>query len=95
MFKKIIAAVLIALALSGFAYADEPAIDINIASAEQLAEFLTGIGETKAEAIVQYREAHGAFKHPDELVNVRGIGLATLDRNRDRITVDTPATSQD
>jgi len=94
MFKKMIAAVLIALALNGFALAEEPTIDINTATAEQLAEFLSGVGEAKAEAIIQYREEHGAFKHPDELVNVRGIGLATVDRNRDRIVVKAPAESQ-
>ncbi|MEE4297537.1 MAG: helix-hairpin-helix domain-containing protein [Wenzhouxiangella sp.] len=94
MFKKMIAAVLIALALNGFALAEEPTIDINTATAEQLAEFLSGVGEAKAEAIIQYREEHGAFTHPDELVNVRGIGLATVDRNRDRIVVKAPAESQ-
>ena len=94
MFKKMIAALLIALTLSAYAHAEAQPIDINTATAEQLAEFLTGVGEAKAKAIVQYREEHGAFKHPDELVNVRGIGLATVDRNRDRIVVDTPAEPQ-
>lgn len=95
MFKKTIAAFLLALALTGFAAAEEQTIDINTATAEQLAEFLTGIGETKAEAIVRYREEHGAFKHPDELVNVRGIGLATLDSNRDRILTEAPSSEQE
>jgi competence protein ComEA len=94
MFKKMIAALLIALTLSTFAHAEAQPIDINTATAEQLAEFLTGVGEAKAEAIVKYREEHGAFKHPDELVNVRGIGLATVDRNRDRIVVNPPAEPQ-
>jgi len=95
MFKKFMAASLLALALSGFAVAEAPVVNINTATAEQLAERLSGVGEAKAEAIVQYREEHGAFKHPDELVNVNGIGLATVDRNRDRIVVDPPAEPQD
>jgi competence protein ComEA len=93
MLKKMIAACLIALTLTGYAVAEEQAVNINSATAEQLAELLTGIGEAKAKAIVEYREDNGAFKHPDELVNVRGIGLATLDRNRDRILVSEPETS--
>ncbi|MEE4638468.1 MAG: ComEA family DNA-binding protein [Wenzhouxiangella sp.] len=88
MIKKTIAALLIALALTGFAVAEDMTVDINTATAEQLAETLTGIGQAKAEAIVAYREENGPFQHPDELVNVRGIGLATLDRNRDRIEVN-------
>ena len=90
MIRKTIAALLIALSLTGFAVAEEMNININTATAEQLAEALTGIGEAKAEAIVQYREDNGPFLHPDELVNVRGIGLATLDRNRDRILIEEP-----
>ena len=35
--------------------------------------------------IVAYREANGSFLHADELVNVKGIGLKTIDRNRDMI----------
>jgi len=95
MLKKMIAACLIALTLTGYAVAEEQAVNINSATAEQLAELLTGIGEAKANAIVQYRQDNGAFKHPDELVNVRGIGLATLDRNRDRILISEPETSMD
>ncbi len=58
-------------------------VNVNSASAEELAEALDGIGMSKAQAIVAYRQANGGFRHPDELVNVKGIGLATVDRNRD------------
>ncbi|MEJ2534494.1 MAG: helix-hairpin-helix domain-containing protein [Gammaproteobacteria bacterium] len=75
-----------ALLLAGFCIAAQP-VDINSASAEQLAEALTGVGKSKAELIVRYREMHGDFKHADELVNVRGIGLATVDRNRENIRI--------
>lgn len=91
MIKKTIAALLVTLALTGLAMAEEMSVNVNTATAEQLAEALTGIGEAKAEAIVDYREEHGPFQHADELVNVRGIGLATLDRNRDRIEVEEPS----
>ena len=60
-------------------------VDINRASAEEIAATLNGIGLSKAEAIVQYRDENGPFVHADELVNVKGIGLKTVDRNRDRI----------
>lgn len=61
-------------------------ININTAPAYKLEE-LDGIGEVKAAAIVQYREENGNFKSVDELVNVKGIGEKTLEKNRDRITV--------
>ncbi len=68
------------------ALAGEP-VNVNEATAEQLAAALDGVGMTKAQAIVDYREQHGAFQHPDELVNVKGIGLRTVDRNREFILV--------
>ncbi|MGY6588372.1 MAG: ComEA family DNA-binding protein [Wenzhouxiangella sp.] len=85
--KHLIAALVFALSLSGLALAETPAVDINTATAEQLADALHNVGMAKAEAIVAYREEHGPFEHIDELVNVRGIGLATVDRNRDRIEI--------
>jgi len=62
-------------------------VDINQASAQEIADALQGVGMAKAEEIVRYRDSHGAFKHVDELVNVKGIGLATVDKNRDSITL--------
>ena len=86
MFKNILLALVLALSLSGAALAaEESAVDVNTATAEQLAETLVGVGASKAEAIVAYREQNGPFRHIDELVNVRGIGMATVDNNRERI----------
>lgn len=65
-------------------------VNINTATAEEIADALKGIGLSKAQAIVEYRESHGAFQHIDELVNVKGIGLRTVDENRDRIQLETP-----
>ena len=64
------------------------AININTANVDALAEVLNGVGLKKAQAIVAYREAHGKFSSIDELVNVKGIGEATLAKNRTRMTVD-------
>ena len=66
------------------AWAAEP-VNVNSASAEEIAEALKGIGMSKAQAIVAYREANGSFAHVDELVNVKGIGVRTVDRNRGMI----------
>ena len=42
-------------------------------------------GPSKAEAIVAYRKEHGSFKSPEQLALVKGIGLKTVEKNRDRI----------
>lgn len=81
-FKHILA--VFCLLLSGFAFAGAP-VNINTADVVTLADSLDGIGESKARAIVEYREKNGAFKSADELVNVKGIGLRTVERNRDYI----------
>ncbi|TVS18277.1 MAG: hypothetical protein EA417_03865 [Gammaproteobacteria bacterium] len=67
--------------------ASEPTVNINQADAATLAEALHGVGLARAEAIVRYREANGGFMTPEELANVSGIGLATVDRNQARIRV--------
>jgi len=89
MFKHIFLALtlVLALGLGNAAFAADP-VDVNTATAEQLAEALNGVGESKAEAIVEYREANGPFTHIDELINVRGIGMATVDKNRDMIRLE-------
>ncbi len=77
-----------ALALSFAALAGQP-VNINSANAETLSESLDGVGLNKAQAIVAYRNQHGPFQHADQLVNVKGIGIATVDRNRDFILLST------
>jgi competence protein ComEA len=66
-------------------------VDINAANASELAAALDGVGQSKAEAIVDYREANGPFGSIDDLALVKGIGAATVDRNRERISVSAPA----
>ena len=63
-------------------------VNVNTASAEEIAEGLKGVGMSKAEAIVSYRTANGAFIHIDEMVNVKGIGIRTVDLNREVIKLD-------
>ncbi len=65
--------------------AAERIVDINAASAAELAEGLVGIGPSKAEAIVDYRTENGPFESVDDLVLVKGIGPATIEKNRDRL----------
>jgi len=69
------------------AWAAQP-VNVNSANAEEIAESLKGVGLSKAEAIVSYRETNGQFKHVDELVNVKGIGIRTVDINREYIQLD-------
>jgi competence protein ComEA len=62
-----------------------PVVDINAASAQEIAQGLVGIGLKKAEAIVAYRDQVGQILTIEELLVVKGIGEKTLARNRDRI----------
>ena len=61
-------------------------ININTASSSQL-QTLSGIGPTKAQAIIDYRVEHGNFSSVEELINVSGIGEKTLEKIIDNITV--------
>mgnify|MGYP003410989177 FL=1 len=62
-------------------------VNINTADAATLDRVLVGIGPSKAQAIVAYRKANGAFKSVSALADVKGIGPSTLERNAGRITV--------
>jgi competence protein ComEA len=61
-------------------------IDINSASETEL-ETLSGIGEVLAATIVEYRTQNGPFASVEDLMDVSGIGPATLDEIRDQVTV--------
>ncbi|ACA12615.1 ComEA family DNA-binding protein [Xylella fastidiosa] len=64
-------------------------VDINTASAEEMDKVLVNIGPSKASAIVKYREENGPFKSVEELALVKGIGMKTVERNRDLIEIGT------
>jgi len=63
-------------------------VNINSATAEQMSEVLTGIGEKRAAAIVAYREANGPFSSLEQLLDIQGVGEKTLEKNRERITLE-------
>jgi competence protein ComEA len=75
----------IVLLFSSAVFAEK--ININTANAEQIASAMTGIGESKAKAIVEYRTSHGKFKTIDALENVDGIGAKTVEKNKDKLTL--------
>ncbi len=58
------------------------AVNVNKADAAQIAEELKGIGLSKATAIVAYRTENGPFKTVEQLTEVKGIGLKTVEKNR-------------
>ncbi len=83
---SLLSSLLLCAFLSGGALAAEK-VDINSADAATLDRVLDGVGPSKAEAIVSHRDKHGAFRSADELAEVKGIGLALVEANRDRIEV--------
>ena len=66
--------------------AKEDKVDINHASVKDLMS-LDGVGHKLAEKIVEYRDAHGPFRRPEDLRKVEGIGGALWEKNRERIVV--------
>lgn len=84
MFKKII----FGLSLLFFSFiAMAKPLNINTATAEEIATTMKGVGSSKSKAIIEFREKHGKFERLDEIMRVKGIGFATLDKNREKITV--------
>lgn len=63
---------------------DQSSININRATEAELTS-LNGIGSSKAQAIILYREMFGDFKSVDELTKVKGIGAKTVEKNRSRL----------
>ena len=85
----VLKSLVLAASLAGLAHAGGTVerVNINSADAATLDRVLDGVGPSKAEAIVAYRKANGAFRSPEQLASVKGIGLATIEKNRDRIVV--------
>ncbi|EMF60168.1 Hypothetical protein EPM1_2660 [Stenotrophomonas maltophilia EPM1] len=81
----VLRALVLVMGIAG-AHAAEP-IDINRADAQALQQGLTMVGAAKAEAIVEHRRRHGPFHRVEDLTQVKGIGKAIVERNRQRITV--------
>ena len=64
----------------------EGKVNINTATVEEL-KTLKGIGEKKAEAIIEYRKQNGSFKNKEELMKVRGIGKKLYESFQERVIV--------
>ncbi|MCW8885254.1 MAG: helix-hairpin-helix domain-containing protein [Motiliproteus sp.] len=71
------------LAIAG----DQVPVNINTADVSVLEAQLSGIGSSKAAAIVRYRQENGPFQSLDQLAEVKGIGAVLIDRNRDRMAI--------
>ena len=82
----IVVAVMMALVSVSLAQEAEK-ININKASAVELTQ-LKRIGPKLSERIVEYREKHGPFERPEDIMQVRGIGPKTFELNKDRITTE-------
>lgn len=65
------------------------AVNINTADVKSL-ESISGIGPVKAQAIISYRQQHGAFASVDDLAKVPGLGDKSVDRMRTQLSVGTP-----
>ncbi len=81
--KTLVASLLLAPVL---AFAN-PTININTADSEALVDGLTGVGPEKAMAIIRYRQTNGPFRQVNDLVQVKGIGQSTVERNRAYLSV--------
>ena len=76
---------LVAAALLAGQAAASDKVDVNTADAATIDRVLVNIGPSKAEAIVAHRTANGPYKSLEQLAQVKGIGLKTVEKNRDRI----------
>lgn len=84
--RTVLSSLALSLLLAGSALAAEK-VNINTADAATIDRVLLNIGPSKAQAIVAYRKANGAFRSADQLALVKGVGLKTIEKNRDRIVV--------
>ena len=84
--KTLFSSLILSLALAGAAIAGET-VNINTADAGTIDRVLVNVGPAKAQAIVDYRKANGAFRSAEQLAMVKGIGLKTVEKNRDRIAL--------
>ena len=77
--------VLVAALYAGLAFAAPTSVNVNLADAQTIADVLKGVGLSRAQAIVAYREQNGDFRDVYELSNIKGIGERTVERNETKI----------
>ena len=75
---------IVLFSISSMLYAAQ--VNINTADANTLSNELAGIGQTKAQAIIAYRELHGPYQRIEDLANVNGIGMNTVEKNKAKLT---------
>jgi competence protein ComEA len=85
-FTALLQSLVLSFVLMGSALAAEK-VNVNTADAATIDRVLLNIGPAKAEAIVAHRKANGAFRSAEQLAMVKGIGLKTVEKNRDRIVL--------
>lgn len=73
---------------------EQAKVDINSASSEEL-QTVPGLGPALAQRIIDFREEHGPFERVEDLLNVRGIGVKTLERLRPHVKVEKPKNPKD
>ena len=83
LINTILLTLLLSLPIIGFS---AESININTANKETLMSVIKGVGDKKAEAIINYREENGPFKSIDDLANVRGIGQSMIEKHRDMLS---------
>lgn len=62
-------------------------VSLNRGTADQLQQVLSGVGEKKAQAIVEYRNKNGKFNSIEDLQKVKGIGPKLFEKNKSRLTL--------
>jgi len=82
--SSVLLSLVVAALFAGQAAASDK-VDVNTADAATIDRVLVNIGPSKAEAIVAHRTANGPYKSLEQLAQVKGIGLKTVEKNRDRI----------
>ncbi len=82
--KTLVSSLLLCFALAGSALAVDK-VNVNTADSATIDRVLVNIGPAKANAIVAYRKANGAFRNGDDLAKVKGVGAKTVEKNRDRL----------
>jgi len=94
--RGVVACLAVALAAAGQAADPLPltgVVNVNTASVEEL-QLLPGIGESRAQALIDLRKRRGGFKSLDELKEVKGIGNASLERMRPHVRLDGKTTAR-
>ncbi|MBT3833996.1 MAG: hypothetical protein HOB98_04360 [Gammaproteobacteria bacterium] len=74
--------------LSGQLSGDVMTVNVNEADAASIANTLVGIGISRAQAIVDYRDQYGRFYSAQELTSVKGVGQSTVEKNLSRISIE-------